>query len=156
MKFSTFKNIFFLTFTSFLLVCSRSTFVNQCFIQGGDNCSINYTVYGKSGDMIYSTDFKMNLDNVSVSKKFIGTTSTKDTLNQIFALILKWFYIIIGFASGVLLVVGGIMMIISFGNQEKFNKGKNIFIYTALALVVSILAYPLITLIQWVLQGVVK
>lgn len=106
--------------------------------------------------MIYSTDFKMNLDNVSVSKKFIWTTSTKDTLNQIFALILKWFYIIIWFASGVLLVVGWIMMIISFWNQEKFNKGKNIFIYTALALVVSILAYPLITLIQWVLQWVVK
>ena len=123
--------------------------------------SCNFTVYPKGSDTvgtwaIYSPEFKMNLDNLTVSKKLSWTGDTKEILNDLFSLVIKWFYIILAFLAWILFVVGWIRMIFSFGNQESFNKWKNIFVYTAMAIVISVLAYPIITLIQWVLQWVTK
>ncbi|MBN1258413.1 hypothetical protein JXA05_01510 [Candidatus Peregrinibacteria bacterium] len=63
--------------------------------------------------------------------------------------ILNYAIKIILYASGsvavLMLVIGGVMVITSFGNQEKMEKGKKIVQYSLYGLVAVILAYAIVT-----------
>lgn len=102
--------------------------------------------------LIHSTNFNMNLSPFAITKKVNNTWTMESNVKLVFSFIFKWFYTIFWFLAWIIILVWWIMMITSFGNQEKFNKGKNAITYTAIALAVSILAYPIIMLIQWLLK----
>ncbi len=68
---------------------------------------------------------------------------------------------IIGFMAGVIgtlcvlmLSIGGFLMIISAGNEARYEQGKNYVIYSLIGLAATLGAYILVTLVQLLIRSV--
>lgn len=65
----------------------------------------------------------------------------------------------VGITSFLMLVVGGVRFVVSYGNEEAVGKAKNEIIYSIVGLVIALLAYTIVTIIsnlQFVPQNEMK
>ncbi len=90
-----------------------------------------------------------NVQTETGNEASLNLTQTKD-LNDpknIINRIIKLLASIMGTIGVLLLVIAGIMMVISHGDENLLTKGKQMFIYTAVGLAVGFLAYIIVQLV---------
>lgn len=74
-------------------------------------------------------------------------TSDKNLLNRI----LKYIIQLVGTFGVVMMIVAGFFMVTSEGDENRLQKGKNIFLYTIIGIIVAFTSYALIQLVLSVL-----
>ena len=130
-----FKNIF--VFILFAVLCFSFMHVNVSLAQN----EVTITV-GNEGD-VKTTDIKtVNLDNplgdIKSPQVLVG-----QIINSLFG--------IIGSLALVMFIYGGFLWMTSAGSSEQVKKGKDIFIWAVVGLIVIFSAY---SLVRFVIQGV--
>ena len=130
-----FKNIF--VFILFAVLCFSFMHVNVSLAQN----EVTTTV-GNEGD-VKTTDIKtVNLDNplgdIESPQVLVG-----QIINSLFG--------IIGSLALVMFIYGGFLWMTSAGSSEQVKKGKDIFIWAVVGLIVIFSAY---SLVRFVIQGV--
>ena len=82
------------------------------------------------------------------------TSTNQNLLNGPDSTFMKIVNIIVsiaGIIAVIMIIIGGVMMITSNGDSTRFSKAKDTVIYTAIALVIILVARPLIGLIvNWI------
>ena len=101
----------------------------------------------------------INAKQLELSKK---TMKLKDygiivgnvnTLEQLIANIIKYLARMIGIFAVFSIMIGGIMMIISTGDENLQSRGKSLMMYGALAVVIVLSAYVIVTTVQQILYA---
>ena len=80
-----------------------------------------------------------------------GATSTD--INEVIANAINVLLFIVGVASVVMLIVGGIRYIVSSGDQQAVAGAKNTIIYSIVGIIVAVLAYAAVTYVFSTLGG---
>lgn len=80
-----------------------------------------------------------------------GTGGSTTDLGQTFKTIVNVLLYIVGAASVIMLIYGGIRYTISGGNEKQISGAKNTIMYAIIGLVISFLAFAII---NWVLTAV--
>lgn len=61
---------------------------------------------------------------------------------------------VIGSLAVLMMSYGGLIMMLSMGNEERYTKGKNFIRYSAIGLVFSLSAYLLVLAVQQIIKGI--
>ena len=98
-----------------------------------------------------SPNFKFNANDISPStnKGYTkGTGNIKDMTQRI----TNWLLVIVSTGAVLFIIVGGLFMATSAGDEDRSTKGKTIVMYNIQALVIAMFSYGIIQFIIWVLS----
>lgn len=85
----------------------------------------------------------MNSENLNSALKNLPNTSSA-TLQQN---AISWLFFAIGAAAVIMIIFSGVKMSMSAGNPGEVQKAKQILIYSIIGLIVSILAYAIVSIV---------
>lgn len=93
---------------------------------------------------------KNSLQTFNVSEVFspTGEPMERQTFQTIADTVANWMITLVTSLAVTTLIIGGFMMIISGGDENRLEMGKTIFEYSLIGLVVTLMAYGIITFIQ--------
>ena len=94
----------------------------------------------------------MLLNPLPVAQELYCPTAYCD-LQQMILLIIKDFLAIIPIVSVLFIIVGGVKLVISRGNEEAITQGKKIILWAILGLIFAFLSFSFISIIQSLLQA---
>lgn len=110
---------------------------------------------GKTDTEITSTGTVDNgitgIQNNSSSRLF--NPLPEDDLTHAFLLVLQGLLSILGILAVVFVVVGGVQMVVSGGNEEAITKAKKTITWAVLGLVAALLSFSMIAIVQELLQA---
>jgi preprotein translocase subunit SecG len=72
-----------------------------------------------------------------------GSSSITDVLKRV----INWMLGLVGFLALIALIIGGLRMIMDFGNEEQVKKAKKTIMWAVIGLMVVILSYAIINII---------
>lgn len=71
-----------------------------------------------------------------------------DTFPELVVWVLRGFFFLIGLMALLVIVIGGVRLVFSQGNQESITKGKQTIIWAIAGLIVALMAYSLVSVVQ--------
>ena len=101
----------------------------------GNNCTGN----GCGG--VTNSDFDTTVGN------FINPINI-DSFPELVLFVMKGIIFLIGIMAVLMIIIGGVRMVISQGNQESVTKGKQTIIWAVAGLIVALLSFSLVSIVQ--------
>lgn len=96
-------------------------------------------------DLKFNVNERLNLNGGDQKKAYFASSNPiVDFILQIINFALR----IIGSLAVIILIVGGFMMMVSQGNQQKVDEAKDIVKYAIIGLIVTFLAYIIVIFVQ--------
>lgn len=89
-----------------------------------------------------------NVSNIFTLNQPSEDGSNRRTIRGVVNTIADWLITLVSSLAVTALIIGGFMMIISGGDENRLEMGKTIFIYSLIGLTVTLISYGLITFIQ--------
>lgn len=71
-----------------------------------------------------------------------------DSFPELVLLIMKGFIFLIGIIAVAVIIIGGLRMVLSQGNQEAVTKGKSAIIWAVAGLIVALMSFSLVSIVQ--------
>ncbi len=71
-----------------------------------------------------------------------------DTFPELVLFVLKGFLFLIGVMAVLIIIIGGVRMVLSQGNQESITKGKQTVIWAVAGLIVALLSFSMVSIVQ--------
>lgn len=75
-----------------------------------------------------------------------------DTFPELVVFVMKGFFFLIGIMAVLIIIVGGVRLLLSQGNQESVTKGKQTIIWAVAGLIVALLSFSLVSIVQSLLS----
>jgi hypothetical protein len=101
----------------------------------------------------FAADSKTDLFNpLPVAQQLFCPTAYCD-LQSMALLIIKDFLTLIPVASVLFIIIGGLQLVISSGNEEKIIKAKKTILWAILGLVFAFMAFSIVAIVQNLLSG---
>ncbi len=101
----------------------------------GNNCT------GEGCGNVSNSDFDKNVGS-------LNNPINIDSFPELVVFVLKGFFFLIGLMALLVIVIGGVRLVFSQGNQESITKGKQTIIWAIAGLVVALMAYSLVAVVQ--------
>lgn len=89
----------------------------------------------------------------NILKPVTGEAPAGPTLKEIATNVLQFLLAIVGILAIIGMIVGGSMMIVSYGNEERITKGKTILTYSIIGIVISLSALIIVRQIATLILG---
>lgn len=71
-----------------------------------------------------------------------------ESFPELVLFVMKGFIFLIGIMAVLIIIIGGVRMVLSQGNQESITKGKNTIIWAVAGLIVALLSFSLVSIVQ--------
>lgn len=84
----------------------------------------------------------------SQDQTYLTNDSEQSPLTQFILLIIKFLSQLIGTISMVLIIIGGMLMLASEGDDNRIQKGKTIILQAIIGLILALTSYILVTFVQ--------
>lgn len=83
----------------------------------------------------------------SIKATDIGLNSGATDIGKVFNIVVKILSILIGSLSVIFIIVGGLQMVSSSGDPQRFRMGRESVIYACVGLVIAIGAYAIVSFV---------
>ena len=137
--------------------------LHLAFACEGDSCPLadqsSVTAPGEATEVSDGSRVGTVIDNsktatADLSHMGLNKFSKFTHISKVFEVVMQFLGINIILASVIGGMIGGTMLIISAGNENLAERGKNILVASAIGLVITLLAYLGVTLVQQILYSI--
>jgi hypothetical protein len=106
-----------------------------------NNAPANNGCTGEGCGNVSNSDFDKNVGS-------LNNPINIDTFPELIVFVLRGFFFLIGLMALLVIVIGGVRLVFSQGNQESITKGKQTIIWAIAGLIVALMAYSLVSVVQ--------
>jgi hypothetical protein len=107
----------------------------------GNNPSGNNCTGNACGKTIGGDDFDKEVG------KLVNPINV-DSFPELVLFVMKGFILLIGILAVLVIIIGGVRMVLSQGNQESITKGKQTVVWAVAGLIVALLSFSIVSIVQ--------
>ncbi len=122
--------------------------LNGTTCQTGDRSSDSVTQIGTCASLVEGVD-TLNGDLIN---PLSGSTDVVKT-TEVVARVVRWIFAIVGALALLMFIIGGTFWIVSFGNETRITKGRQIIIWASVGLLLIFSSYAIINFVLGSLVG---
>lgn len=106
-----------------------------------NNAPANNGCTGEGCGNVSNSDFDKNVGS-------LNNPINIDSFPELVVFVLRGFFFLIGLMALLVIVIGGVRLVFSQGNQESITQGKQTIIWAIAGLIVALMAYSLVSVVQ--------
>ena len=129
---------------------TESTDTNEGEVSGGTGTDVDALIKNLNAISDDNTSFNTD-DFLQVGKEGAHTLSSGNDETSLLNKILRYVIQLVGTFGVLMMVIAGFFMVTSEGDDNRLQKGKNIFLYTIVGLLVAFTSYAVIQFVLSVL-----